>query len=157
MSAVELAPIVKTLDVRRTPADAFRLFTEEIGAWWPTRTHSRAKDDAGERTETVELEPYVGGRIFERLNTGEMRDWGEVLAYEAGTRVRFSFQMGRAKAESGEVEVRFEPVGEAACRVTLTHEHWERFGEEAQEMRGRFDEGWEFVFVNSFGAYAGLK
>ena len=40
------------------------------------------------------------------MNTGEERDWGEVLAYEPGTRVAFSFQLGRPRDKSGEVEVR---------------------------------------------------
>ncbi len=30
MSVVELGPVVKSIDVRRTPGDAFRLFTDEI-------------------------------------------------------------------------------------------------------------------------------
>jgi hypothetical protein len=35
MSAVELGPVVKSVDVRRTAHDAFRMFTVEINAWWP--------------------------------------------------------------------------------------------------------------------------
>jgi uncharacterized protein YndB with AHSA1/START domain len=155
MSYVELAPVAKTVNVRRTPADAFRLFTEEIAAWWPIKNHSRARDAAGEVTVRVEFEVRVGGRIFETLNTGEQRDWGEVLAFEPGKRVVFSFQMGRPKEKSGEVEVRFEPLDASSCRVTLTHAHWERLGEEAEVMRGRFAGGWEVVFVESFGTYAG--
>ena len=155
MNAVEVAPLVKTIDVRRTAEDAFRLFTREIGAWWPIKTHSRAIDAAGERTERVEFEPRVGGRIYETLNTGEERDWGEVLAFEPGERVIFSFMMGRPKDQSGEVEVRFDPIDAATCRVTLTHSHWERYGDEAPVMRGRFSEGWDDVFVEGFGGLAG--
>jgi uncharacterized protein YndB with AHSA1/START domain len=155
MSIVELGPVVKSVDVRRTPADAFRLFTEEISAWWPTKKHSRAKDAAGEVTVRVEFETRVGGRIFETLNTGEQRDWGEVLAFEPDQRVLFSFQMGRSKEKSGEVEVRFDPLDGDTCRVTLTHSHWERLGDEAEAMRRGFAGGWEFVFVDGFGAYAG--
>jgi uncharacterized protein YndB with AHSA1/START domain len=155
MSIVELGPVVKTIDVRRTHADAFRLFTEEISAWWPMKKHSRAKDAAGEVTVRVEFEARVGGRIFETLNTGEQRDWGEVLAVEPGRRLLFSFQMGRPKEKSGEVEVRFDPIDADTCRVTLTHSHWERLGEEAEAMRRAFAGGWEFVFIDGFGPYAG--
>jgi uncharacterized protein YndB with AHSA1/START domain len=155
MSVVDLGPVVKTLDVRRAAADAFHLFTDEIGAWWP-KAATRAKDAAGEKTVQIALEPRVGGRLYETLNTGEERDWGEVLVYEPGKRVVFSFQMGRLKDKSGEVEVRFDPLGDKACRVTLTHAHWERLGDEAEEMRGRYAGGWEFVFVDAFGSYAGL-
>ena len=155
MSVVELSPIVKSIEVRRAPQDAFRLFTEEISAWWPVKKHSRAKDAAGEETVRVDFETRVGGRIYETLNTGEQRDWGEVLAIEPGHRLRFSFQMGRPKEKSGEVEVRFEPLDEKSCRVTLTHSHWERFGDEAQAMVRGFDTGWNAVFLDGFGAYAG--
>lgn len=155
MSVVELAPLIKTIDVGRTPADAFRLFTEEISAWWPMKKHSRARDAAGEVTVRVDFETRVGGRIFETLNTGEQRDWGEVLAFEPGARVAFSFQMGRPRDASGEVEVRFEPLGPKGCRVTLVHSHWERFGEGAEVMRRNFGNGWEVVFVEGFGGYAG--
>lgn len=154
MSVVELSPIVKTLEVRRAASDAFRLFTEEISAWWPIKKHSRARDAEGEVTVRVDFETRVGGRIYETLTTGEQRDWGEVLAFEPGKRVRFSFQMGRAKEKSGEVEVIFEPLGAKSCRVTLTHDHWERYDD--SEMRGRFAQGWEFVFVDGFGGYVGL-
>ena len=155
-NAVELSPVVKVVEVRRTPADAFRLFTEQISAWWPMKTHSRAKDAAGEVTVRVEFESRVGGRIYETLNTGEQREWGEVLEYEPGQRVLFSFQMGMPRDKSGEVEVRFEPLGPAQCRVTLTHAHWERLGDQAEVMRGRFANGWEGVFISGYGNFAGL-
>jgi len=156
MSVVDLGPVVRSVDVRRTPADAFRLFTEEMSAWWPLKTHSRAKDAAGEVTLRVQFEARVGGRIFETLNTGEQRDWGEVLVHEPGRRVVFSFQFGKPREKSGEVEVRFDPLESAHCRVTLTHSHWERMGDEGAQLRGRFASGWDSVFVGHFGAYAGL-
>ncbi len=155
MSVVELGPIVKSIDVRRSPQDAFRLFTEEISAWWPLKRHTRAKDAAGETTVRVDFETRVGGRIYETLNTGEQRDWGEVLAFEPGRRVVFSFGMGREKEMSGEVEVTFDPVDEKSCRVTLIHSHWERLGDEAAAMRSGFANGWEAVFVECFSDYAG--
>jgi uncharacterized protein YndB with AHSA1/START domain len=155
MSIVELSPVVKTIDVRRSAADAFRIFTDEISSWWPVKKHSRARDAAGELTVRVDFETKVGGRIYETLNTGEQRDWGEVLAFEPGKRLRFLFQMGRPKDKSGEVEVRFDSLDANSCRVTLTHSHWERLGDEAEVMRGRFAGGWEFVFIDGFGGYAG--
>jgi uncharacterized protein YndB with AHSA1/START domain len=156
MSVVELAPVVKSIDVRRKPTDAFRLFTEEISAWWPMKKHTRAKDAAGEVTVRVDFERRVGGRIFETLNTGEQREWGEVLAIEPGRRVLFSFSMGRPREKSGEVEVRFDPLDADTCRVTLTHSHWERFGDEAEAMRRGFSGGWDAVFNDGYGTFAGL-
>jgi hypothetical protein len=156
MSVVDLGPVVRAIDVRRTAADAFHLFTEKMSEWWPLRTHSRAIDAAGEVTLRVDIEGHVGGRIFETLNTGEQRDWGEVLVYEPGRRFVFSFQFGRPRDKAGEVELRFDPLDANSCRVTMTHSHWERFGDEAAAVRGRFSAGFDAVFVRGFGAYAGL-
>jgi hypothetical protein len=155
MSIVDLSPVVKTIDVRRTAADAFRIFTDEMTAWWPLKQHSLAKDAAGEVTVRVHFEKRVGGRIYETLNTGEEREWGEVLAFEPDKRVRFLFQIGRPKDTSGEVEVRFEALGADSCRVTLTHSNWERMGADAELIRGRFAHGWDAVFIDGFGGRAG--
>jgi hypothetical protein len=156
MSVVELAPIVKSIDVRRSAADAFRIFTEEVSAWWPMKTHSRAKDAAGERTVKVTIEPRVGGRIYETLHDGRELEWGEVSMFEPGKVFAMNWTMGRPKAQTTDVIVRFEPISGESCRVTLTHENWERMGDEAQNLRNGYNNGWVGVFEKGFGAYAGL-
>lgn len=156
MSMVELAPIVKTIDVRRSAADAFRLFTQEISAWWPMKTHSRARDAAGELTVRVTIEPRVGGRIYETLNDGRELEWGEVAAYEPGKHFAMLWSMGRSREQSTDVSVRFEPLSDQSCRVTLTHENWERMGEEGPKLREGYNNGWVGVFDKGFGGYAGL-
>jgi hypothetical protein len=156
MSVVELTPIVKSIDVRRSALDAFCIFTEEVSAWWPMKTHSRAKDAAGERTVKVTIEPRVGGRIYETLHDGRELEWGEVSAYEPGSLFAMNWTMGRPKAQTTDVTVRFEQLSDQTCRVTLTHENWERMGEEAQSLRNGYNNGWVGVFEKGFGAYAGL-
>jgi hypothetical protein len=156
MSTVELAPLIKCIDVRRSAADAFRIFTEEMSAWWPLATHTRAKTAAGEVTERVTVEPRVGGRIFETLNDGRELEWGEVTAFEPGALFAMAWRLGRPPEQRTDVSVRFEPLSDASCRVTLTHENWERMGEEeALKLRDAYDNGWAKVFVERFGGYAG--
>ena len=155
MSIVDLAPIEKSVNVRRSAGDAFRLFTEEISAWWPIGTHSRARDAAGEKTVRVTIEPRLGGRVFEELNTGEERDWGKVTVFEPGVRFAMSWSMGRPAAEATDVSVRFEPLSAQSCRVTLTHANWERMGEDAEKLRGNYNNGWVVVFEQGFAAFAG--
>jgi hypothetical protein len=58
-NVVDLGPVVKTIEVRRSPDDAFRLFADHISAWWPMKTHSRAKDALGEVTVRVVFEGRV--------------------------------------------------------------------------------------------------
>jgi hypothetical protein len=153
MTVVELSPIVKTIAVRRTSADAFRLFTEEIAEWWPLATHSRALSAKGQKAVRATIEPRVGGRIYETLEDGEELDWGEVLAWEPGSLFRMRWHLGRPHAT--EVSVRFEASGDASCRVTLTHEKWENLGDAAADAHAGYDGGWVEVFEKGYGEFAG--
>lgn len=156
MSVVELAPVVKSIDVRRSAADAFRIFTQEISVWWPMATHTRAKTAEGEVTARVTIEPRVGGRVYETLTDGRELEWGAVSAYEPGSFFAINWTMGRAAPQTTDVSVRFEPIDAQSCRVTLTHENWERMGEEAEKLRNAYNGGWVTVFEKCFGARAGL-
>jgi hypothetical protein len=40
MTELAIAPITKTVTVSCDVDTAFRVFTDEIGTWWPTETHS---------------------------------------------------------------------------------------------------------------------
>ena len=155
MSVVDIAPVVKTIDVARSASEAFRIFTEEMSAWWPLHSHTRAKTSAGEKTVRVTIEPHVGGRIFETLEDGRELEWGEVAAYEPGANFAMRWRLGRPQEQYTDVRVAFEPLGADACRVTLTHENWERMGDEAGKLRDGYNNGWVSVFENGFGGYAG--
>ena len=155
MSVVELAPVVKSIDVRRSAADAFRIFTEQISVWWPMATHTRAKTADGEVTVRVTVEPRVGGRVYETLDDGRELDWGEVSAFEPGVLFAMQWTMGRPAPEHTDVSVRFEPLSPESCRVTLTHENWERMGADAERLRGAYHGGWVTVFEKGFGGFAG--
>lgn len=156
MSVVELAPVVKSVEVRRSAADAFRIFTEEISAWWPLATHTRAKTAEGQRTLRVTVELRVGGRVYETLDDGLELEWGAVSAYEPGALFAMNWTMGRPAPQTTDVSVRFEPLSAQSCRVTLTHENWQRMGDEAEKLRDAYNGGWVGVFEKGFGAYAGL-
>jgi hypothetical protein len=156
MSVVELAPVVKRVEVRRSAADAFRIFTEEISAWWPMATHTRAKTAEGQRTVRVTVEPRVGGRVYETLHDGRELEWGEVRAWDPGKRFALGWRLGRLAEQTTDVSVTFEPIDGQSCRVTLTHENWERMGEEAEQLRNAYDNGWITVFEKGFGEHAGL-
>jgi len=155
MSVVELAPVVKTVDVRRSASEAFRIFTEEVSAWWPMATHTRAKTAEGQKTVRVTIEPRLGGRIYETLADGAELEWGEVTGYAPGEFFAMLWTMGRPAPQATDVSIRFEALGADACRVTLTHENWERMGEEAERLRNGYNAGWAGVFEKGFADYAG--
>lgn len=154
MTVVEIAPVVKSIEVARSAADAFRIFTADIGAWWPTKTHTRAKTAAGEVTQGVTIEPRAGGRVYETLTDGRALEWGEVQAFQPGEMLSIVWRM-RAKAEEWSlVTVRFEALGAARCRVTLTHDHWENLGPDAASARESYSNGWVKVFDECFARAA---
>lgn len=123
-------PVLRAAHVRRSPAEAFRLFTEHIGAWWPLPTHGLHGDRAGGLS-------FVGGRLVERALTGETTVWAEVEAWEPGVRLALAWHPGRADGPASRVEVTF--AGDAdGTRVELVHHGWERFGEAAAAARAGY-------------------
>lgn len=153
MNAVEIAPIVKVLEVRQPPDRTFRAFAQEIGAWWPLDTHSLARSAEGERVVGVTIEPRAGGRVFETLEDGRELDWGEVLTWEPGRRIALSWRLREPPERATRVTVDFEALSGGGCRVTLTHGDWQRLGSDAAARRGSYDNGWVTVLENGFGAY----
>jgi uncharacterized protein YndB with AHSA1/START domain len=141
-------PVVETVTVRRKPEDAFRIFTAEIGAWWPL-----ARFHAAEAARTCLIEPRSGGRVYETDADGTETDWGRVRAWEPPGRLVFSWQVGHEAGEVSEVEVTFTAV-EDGTEVRLSHSGWERLGERSARLREGFANGWETVFGSAFADYA---
>jgi Activator of Hsp90 ATPase homolog 1-like protein len=141
-STAELA-IRKSVEVRVIAETAFRVFTAELGSWWPIETKSVSQEEE----ETVVVEPAVGGRVYERARSGEEHLWGEVLIWEPTTRFAFSWHPGRALETAQEVDVRFTPV-EGGTRVELEHRGWERLVGPEGEIPNHFDSGWDAALAS---------
>src|SRR5262249_62262114 len=60
--------IRKSTHVKRPIAAAFRVFTEDIGRWWPLKD---GYSFGGARADQIYLEGKQGGRFFERFTDGE--------------------------------------------------------------------------------------
>ena len=140
----EIEPVTKSIVVKRPPDEAFRVYTEGIGGWWPLETHSPSQ-----KSETVIIEPRTGGRLYERTTDGEEVDWGEILVWDPPRRLVHSWHLGRSVAT--EVELRFTPQGDGTL-VELAHSGWERHGEYAADLRAQYDSGWDFVFGERYGS-----
>jgi uncharacterized protein YndB with AHSA1/START domain len=136
-------PLRTSITVRRSPADAFELFTRGMGSWWPTDVHSLAVDEheGRVRVESLEFEEGVGGRIVERMSDGSEGTWGSVLIWEPPTRVVLAWKPNTNDHPPTELEVRFTPEG-AGTLVEVEHRGWERLGEVARDARGSYAEGW---------------
>ena len=80
-----IEPLRASITVGRSPADAFRLFTRDMGTWWPLDVHSLAVDeyDGRVRVESLAFEEHEGGRIVERMSDGTEGMWGTVLVWRS--------------------------------------------------------------------------
>ncbi len=105
--------------VAAPPAEAFALFTGEIGAWWA----AGARDGARFRG-SLRFEPGVGGRLLKSIGD-QAFEIGRVQRWEPPD--RFVFECREGGDERGpctEVEVRFAPAA-GGTRVTLEHRGFE--------------------------------
>jgi uncharacterized protein YndB with AHSA1/START domain len=130
----------KSITVDANQQRAFDVFTARHGTWWPSSYHIGVAD-----YETAMIEPFVGGRWFERGVDGSECDWGSVLVWEPPHRLMLGWQISAEWQFDPnlvtELDVRFEAVGANQTRVMLEHRHLERFGARASEMRAIFDSG----------------
>jgi uncharacterized protein YndB with AHSA1/START domain len=115
---------------------AFVVFTEGIGSWFP-REYNLLGVEIAERV----FEPRVGGHIYDRGVNGTECHWARVLAYEPPKRVVISWditplwQIATDLAKTSEVEVRFIPEAPNRTRVELEHRYLERHGEGWEQLR----------------------
>lgn len=144
-----LEPVVCEVPVRCAADDAFAVFTDATGAWWPPGFSSAGDDLAG-----VVVEDRVGGRVYEVAGDGTRHDWGTVTAWEPDARIELAWTLGvRTPADPPtRVEVRFAPVGPDAARVRLAHDGWQP-GQEDDRARFADDGGWSVV-LDAFRTYA---
>jgi DNA-binding transcriptional ArsR family regulator/uncharacterized protein YndB with AHSA1/START domain len=128
--------VTKSIIVDATTTRAFDVFLQQE-RWWPIATHHMAEPPG----EAVILEPFAGGRWYERADDGRETDWGRVLAFEPPRRILLSWQMSadwtyEADADRAtEIEVTFLPEGRNRTRVIYEHRHLERYGDRAERMR----------------------
>jgi uncharacterized protein YndB with AHSA1/START domain len=152
-----LEPIRRSILVRCSAEQAFRVFTEEMSNWWPLDTHSRAADQApqGVTAVGVEMEPRAGGQVLERRSDGERLSWGRILVWEPPARLVIVWKPNGSPQPPTEVELSFCAEG-GGTRVLLEHRGWERLGAKGEKARAGYLEGWPKVFDACFGRAAGL-
>jgi hypothetical protein len=102
--------------------EAFRIFTEEIDAWYKRGPHSFHEPD---KAVGLRFEPWLGGRFIEVHDavTGEGIEIGRVSVWEPGRRLVWT------DTEGTEVDVQFDAYiggGDAQTRVRLEHRGLER-------------------------------
>ncbi|MEO5866013.1 MAG: SRPBCC domain-containing protein [Sphingomonas sp.] len=147
VSTLPIPPVVKTILVRCTQATAFRVFTADIGRWFPLAMFS-VKPAADCR-----LEPHVGGRLYEIAADGAETLWGHVLEWDPPRALALSWQARVTTQEAQRIEVTFRAVPGGA-EVRLVHAGWEKLKLDGAGWREKYDGGWVEVFERRFKAFA---
>lgn len=137
---IEGAAVREAVRVPLPPPEAFRLFTEEIGDWWPL---DEGYSYGGDRAKEIHLEPRVGGRFFERFVDGDELQVGRVTLCDPPHRIVFSWRDPDWTGET-EVEVNFAS-DEDGTSVALTHRGFDRLGPEGKTIAARWAGGWPRV------------
>ncbi|MEA3030618.1 MAG: hypothetical protein QOG13_1943 [Sphingomonadales bacterium] len=148
------APIRKSLRVRAGRDKAFATFVGAMGSWW-MKSHSLLQAPQAD----VVIEPRAGGRWYEIGADGSEQLWGKVLAWEAPERVLLAWQLNAEWAYDPDfetiVEVRFTPDGDGTI-VDFEHRDLERFGANAQAVRGDYESGMEGGWGQLLAGYQAL-
>jgi uncharacterized protein YndB with AHSA1/START domain len=131
--------IEKSVTVRCTPDRAFRVFTREIGQWWPL---DRGFSYGGERKQEIFIEDHVGGRLYERFTDGTEFEIGRVTRCDPPQLILFTWKSPHWEAAT-EVEVRFSAAADGT-RVELEHRGWEA-GPKMAESGKEMARGWDTV------------
>ncbi len=128
----QLPPVIRAASVRLPPERAFAVFTEEMGAWWPLRTHSVF----GERSGGVR---FIDGRLVEVAIDGAEATWAEVLSWEPPKGFAVAWHPGSPDGPASRVEVTFEAIADGTdqggTKIEIRHDGWEAFGRDGMERR----------------------
>jgi len=112
-------PVRQSVHVDCPIEEAFRLFTEEFGTWWPLASHSMSGDEA----ETCAIDPWTGGKVFERTRSGEELEWGTVTLWDPPRHIEFTWQAaGEREGQTVDIEFQVEADG---TKVTVVHQGWQ--------------------------------
>ncbi|MFQ5554528.1 MAG: SRPBCC domain-containing protein [Acidimicrobiia bacterium] len=137
----------KEIVIERGIDETFRVFTEELGEWWPLDAgHSVLEGDA----VTAALEARTGGRIYESTADGREAEWGSVVAVDPPHGITIRWHPGYGRELGTTLVVRFEAIGNAVTRLELVHSGWEVHGSDAERIHSGYTTGWDFV-LGEFG------
>ena len=97
------------------------------------------------------VEPWIGGRWYDRSKSGAERQLGRVLAWDPDHRLLLTWQLRMNQTFDPtletEIEVKFTATSAATTLVSVEHRKLERFGLEAEQA---------FAAFNGPGAWFGI-
>jgi hypothetical protein len=139
-------PIRLSFTVDCDAEQAFELWAGRTSLWWPTSHTVTAEPEL-----EVVLEPFVGGRIFERTPAGREEDWGEIVLWEPPRRLGYRWHLRQDRADATDVEIAFTALAGGITRVDIEHRGWERLGARGDGLRDRNVRGWDGLLPHFVG------
>jgi hypothetical protein len=143
-----IEPLRLQVDVDCDVEHAFATWTERFSSWWP-RAHSVSGDPAA-----VVLEPWLGGRIFERTRGGTEIQWGVITVWDPPRRLAYQWHLRRPALEATDVEIRFVATERRSTRLEISQTGWERLGADAEPWRDANQGGWSGLLPRFVAACA---
>jgi uncharacterized protein YndB with AHSA1/START domain len=125
-------PIRRTVTIPGGRERAFKLFTEQMGTWWPVESYSRAVSEfelEGVEVAELEFQARMGGSVLEHLSDGRILPWAEVIGWHPPQGVLMAWHPHSMPEPPTEVEVAFTARG-GDTLVELEHRGWERLSED---------------------------
>jgi uncharacterized protein YndB with AHSA1/START domain len=124
-----------TIEVPVSPERAFEVFTKGINGWWTREHHVQSGT-----LKDIGIEPFVGGRLWEENDAGEVCTWGRVLSWDPPSGFSFSWLIGTdwgvpgPDAVGSRVTVAFTEVASGTL-VELIHDRLDAHGEGWESVR----------------------
>jgi uncharacterized protein YndB with AHSA1/START domain len=138
--------------VVRAPVEhTFRVFTADMGSWWPASHHIGVAPMVA-----AIVEPRVGGRWYEVGDDGSDCQWGLVLAWDPPGHLALSwhldgdFRYDSDALRASRVDVWFREQADGSTLVELVHTGLDRHGPTWTRLRDRATGGWAFILGRIF-------
>jgi uncharacterized protein YndB with AHSA1/START domain len=143
---VNVPDVSKSVIVPVSPAEAFRLLTEQPARWLPP-AHTFTTDPV-----LIAMEPEVGGRFYERGADGTEITRGTILEWSPPHRLVMTWRIGPGwrpvldDEQAPRIEFEFRPDAEAvavavATEVVATYTELDRAGQMAGPLRAAIEAG----------------
>jgi uncharacterized protein YndB with AHSA1/START domain len=136
---LEVPDVRRSIVVRATVAQAFRIFTEHPAEWLPAG-HTFIREP-----QSIVMEPHVGGRFYERAADGTEMTRGTITEWQPPRRLAVTWRVGPGwrpvfdDEHASVIIVEFDPAGSDTTEMALTYTHLERHGELAQPLRSAIE------------------
>jgi DNA-binding transcriptional ArsR family regulator/uncharacterized protein YndB with AHSA1/START domain len=125
--SVTTSPLIASTRIQAGQDRCFTVFTAGLGSWWPRAFHLGATEPAG-----VFIEPWTGGRWYERASSGDEYNWGRITTWDrprlliATWEIDSSWLPDPDPSHASEVVVSCQSVGRKLTTVAIEHRGFDR-------------------------------